>query len=240
MARVGEGAGTRGQRLGGDVHHRPRLRRGGEPALDDRGRRAGARLDVRRRPRPGDARRGGGGVERPRRAGGRPAGLRAVARRRRRGGVAGRPGRRPGLRRAAGPRGQPAGDVGSGGDVELHAGGDRRAGLGGARRRGLPRAAGGLRGGRGEHHAGARVRGAGGAAGAAVPARAAAGVRRDRRPSRGRVRVSTRGYTTPNSRPTATNAATAWSTCAGVCAAESCTRMRACPRGTTGKEKPIT
>lgn len=39
---------------------------------------------------------------------------------------------------------------------------------------------------------------------------------------------------TPNSLPTFANAAKALSSCSLVCAAESCTRMRACPCGTTG------
>ncbi len=40
--------------------------------------------------------------------------------------------------------------------------------------------------------------------------------------------------TTPSSRPMAANAAMAWSISASVCAADSCTRIRACPFGTTG------
>lgn len=48
------------------------------------------------------------------------------------------------------------------------------------------------------------------------------------------------GLSTPNSAPTSVKAAMARSICSGVCAAESCTRMRACPRGTTGNENPIT
>ena len=38
----------------------------------------------------------------------------------------------------------------------------------------------------------------------------------------------------PSSRPRRVKAAMAWSICASECAAESCTRMRACPFGTTG------
>ena len=45
---------------------------------------------------------------------------------------------------------------------------------------------------------------------------------------------------TPRRRPTFTKAATARSTISGVWAAESCTRMRASPFGTTGKLKPMT
>ena len=45
---------------------------------------------------------------------------------------------------------------------------------------------------------------------------------------------------TPNSAPTSVKAAIARSTCSGLCAAESWTRIRAWPRGTTGNEKPIT
>src|SRR5436309_8009761 len=44
-----------------------------------------------------------------------------------------------------------------------------------------------------------------------------------------------RGYAmTPNSRPTFSKAVTAWVSCSRVCAAETCTRMRASPLGTTG------
>ena len=39
-------------------------------------------------------------------------------------------------------------------------------------------------------------------------------------------------------RPTRPKAAMQLSTCSGVCAAEACSRMRACPRGTTGKPNP--
>jgi hypothetical protein len=46
--------------------------------------------------------------------------------------------------------------------------------------------------------------------------------------------------TTPSSRPTRTNASTARSRWARVWAADSCVRMRAWPRGTTGNEKPTT
>ena len=42
------------------------------------------------------------------------------------------------------------------------------------------------------------------------------------------------------SRPASANAVTARSMCSFVCAAESCTRMRARPFGTTGNEKPMT
>jgi len=45
---------------------------------------------------------------------------------------------------------------------------------------------------------------------------------------------------TPSARPTLVKAATARSMWAVVCAAESWTRMRDCPRGTTGKKKPFT
>ena len=45
---------------------------------------------------------------------------------------------------------------------------------------------------------------------------------------------------TPSSRPASANAVTARSMCSFVCAAESCTRMRARPFGTTGNEKPMT
>ena len=38
----------------------------------------------------------------------------------------------------------------------------------------------------------------------------------------------------------ATNAATQRSTCSALCAADSCTRMRARPRGTTGKLNAVT
>lgn len=44
----------------------------------------------------------------------------------------------------------------------------------------------------------------------------------------------------PCETPTFTNAATACSRCWGSCAALICTRMRACPTGTTGYEKPTT
>src|SRR5262249_21944751 len=47
-------------------------------------------------------------------------------------------------------------------------------------------------------------------------------------------------HTTPGSRPTATKASTVRSTSAAEWAADICVRMRACPFGTTGKEKPIT
>ena len=46
--------------------------------------------------------------------------------------------------------------------------------------------------------------------------------------------------TSENRLPTRVNASTARSTISGVCAAESCTRMRDCPVGTTGNEKPMT
>src|SRR5262249_18463365 len=45
---------------------------------------------------------------------------------------------------------------------------------------------------------------------------------------------------TPSARPTFVKAATARSTCSGRCAAESWTRIRDWPRGTTGKKKPLT
>ena len=45
---------------------------------------------------------------------------------------------------------------------------------------------------------------------------------------------------TPMALPTFVNAATALSIIAKSWAAESCTRMRAWPFGTTGNEKPIT
>lgn len=41
-------------------------------------------------------------------------------------------------------------------------------------------------------------------------------------------------------RPTLMNASTARCTCSGVWLADSCTRIRACPFGTTGKENPTT
>jgi hypothetical protein len=44
----------------------------------------------------------------------------------------------------------------------------------------------------------------------------------------------------PRVLPTLVKAATAWSICATVCAADICVRMRALPRGTTGKLKPMT
>ena len=47
-------------------------------------------------------------------------------------------------------------------------------------------------------------------------------------------------FITPNSFPTAANAATARSMSALECAADICVRMRAWPFGTTGKEKPMT
>src|SRR6266852_1953329 len=47
-------------------------------------------------------------------------------------------------------------------------------------------------------------------------------------------------WITPSSRPTLPNAARARSRCSRSWAAEICVRMRACARGTTGKEKPIT
>jgi len=45
---------------------------------------------------------------------------------------------------------------------------------------------------------------------------------------------------TPSAFPTFVKAATARSMCSGRCAAESCTRIRERPRGTTGKKKPFT
>ena len=45
---------------------------------------------------------------------------------------------------------------------------------------------------------------------------------------------------TPSSRPTRAKASTARSRCSAEWAADSCTRMRALPRGTTGYAKPIT
>lgn len=45
---------------------------------------------------------------------------------------------------------------------------------------------------------------------------------------------------TPSFFPTFVNAPIAASTCSLVCPADSCTRMRASPRGTTGNENPIT
>ena len=45
---------------------------------------------------------------------------------------------------------------------------------------------------------------------------------------------------TPRARPTFVNAATARSMCSGRCAAESWTRIRERPFGTTGKKKPFT
>ena len=47
-------------------------------------------------------------------------------------------------------------------------------------------------------------------------------------------------YWTPNRFPTVPKASRALSTCAEVWAAESCTRILACPLATTGKKKPIT
>ena len=45
---------------------------------------------------------------------------------------------------------------------------------------------------------------------------------------------------TPSERPTFVNAPTARAMCSGRCAADSCTRMRERPLGTTGKKKPFT
>ena len=47
-------------------------------------------------------------------------------------------------------------------------------------------------------------------------------------------------FRTRSARPTRVNASTARSMWAVVCAAETCTRMRERPRGTTGKKKPFT
>ena len=47
-------------------------------------------------------------------------------------------------------------------------------------------------------------------------------------------------FRTPSDRPTLVKAATAWSMWAGVWAAETCTRIRESPRGTTGKKNPLT
>ena len=47
-------------------------------------------------------------------------------------------------------------------------------------------------------------------------------------------------FRTPSVLPTFVNASTARSMWAVVCAAETCTRMRERPRGTTGKKNPLT
>ncbi len=54
------------------------------------------------------------------------------------------------------------------------------------------------------------------------------------------TRAFIRYATTPISRPTSPKAAIARSRCSCSCAALICVRMRACPRGTTGKLNPIT
>lgn len=55
-----------------------------------------------------------------------------------------------------------------------------------------------------------------------------------------RASAAGRHWMTPSFLPTLVNAAIAASTCSFVCPADSCTRMRASPRGTTGNENPIT
>jgi len=68
----------------------------------------------------------------------------------------------------------------------------------------------------------------------------AIGPRHENRSPGHRILPSRLAQTRPNRLPTFAKARRASSIIPGVCAAESCTRMRDCPAGTTGYEKPTT